>query len=298
MLMKFKSTVLFRYLKELYFRFKDDDLSALSAHITYFLILSFFPFLIFLINLLSFTSLSGQISITDINRFIPKDISIIMKSVADRTMQSSNKTLLSFGMLGSLWAASKGISAVIRGLNKAYDVKETRKFLVLNLVAIVSTIGIIVMITLSLIMIVFGRILGEYVFGLIGAENIFELLWAILRYLIPAAIMFLTFLLLYKFAPNKRLKVVNIRLGAAFATLGWLLTSLVFSYYVDNFGHYEKVYGSLGGMMVLIIWLNVSTLIILLGGEINAVSYHFQQKDQEREKRRKGENGEKEREKQ
>lgn len=276
MLKKIRNSTVLRYIGQLIFRYKDDDLSAMSAHITYYLILSFFPFLIFLINLLSFTNLPGEVSITNISKFIPKEISALMKNIVDRTLQSKSKTLLSFSMLGSLWAASRSIFAVIKGLNKAYDVDETRKFIVLNLIAVVSTIGIIIMILLSLIMIVFGKIIGEYVFGLAGAVGVFEFVWSILRYFIPAAVMYITFTLLYKYAPNKKLKARNIRLGATFATFGWLLSSFVFSYYVDNFRNYEKVYGSLGGMIVLIIWLNVSTSIILIGGELNAISYYLQ----------------------
>ena len=95
--------------------------------------------------------------------------------------------------------------------------------------------------------------------------------------------MFITFSLIYKYLPNKRLKPKNIRVGAIFATIGWVLTSLVFSFYVNNFAHYEKVYGSLGGMVILIIWLYISTLVILIGGELNAISSYFETKDKNEE---------------
>ena len=113
---------------------------------------------------------------------------------------------------------------------------------------------------------------------MVGAMDLFNIVWSILRYCIPAVLMFVTFSLIYKYVPNKKLKYKNIRVGALFATIGWIITSLLFSLYVNNFGNYEKVYGSLGGMIALISWLYISTIIIMIGGELNAISNYFQTK--------------------
>jgi len=278
MLKKLKNSTMHKYINQLIFRYKDDDITGMSAQITYYLILAFFPFLIFLINLLSFTNLSSELLITGIHKFIPDEIGNLIKNIVVQTLQNKSKTLLSLGMLGSLWATSKGIFAIMRGLNKAYDVDESRKFIKLNLVAFLSTIGVITMIMISMIMIVLGKIIGIYIFSLLGAMDLFNIVWAILRYCIPTILMFVTFSLIYKYVPNKKLKSGNIRVGAIFATVGWIMTSSLFSFYVNNFGNYEKVYGSLGGMIVLISWLYLSTLVILIGGELNAISNYFQTK--------------------
>jgi len=283
MLAKLKKSTVFKYSRQLLFRYKDDELTGMSAQITYYLILAFFPFLIFLINLLSFTNIPSEILTTSFNELIPNEISLLVKNVVVQTLQNKSKTLLSIGMVGSLWATSQGIFAIMRGLNKAYDTEENRKFIKLNIIALISTIGFIAIILLSLIMIVFGGMLGTYIFNLVGAVALFDVVWSILRYCIPSVLMFITFSLIYKYLPNKRLKPKNIRVGAIFATIGWVLTSLVFSFYVNNFGHYEKVYGSLGGMVILIIWLYISTLVILIGGELNAISSYFETKDKNEE---------------
>lgn len=280
MLKKLKNSTGYKYIDQLIFRYKDDDITGMSAQITYYLILAFFPFLIFLINLLSFTNLSSELLITSLHRFIPDEISNLVRNIVVQTLQNKSKTLLSLGMLGSLWATSKGIFAIMRGLNKAYDIDENRKFIKLNLVALVSTIGVIAMIIISMIMIVLGKIIGIYVFGLVGAMDSFNIVWSILRYCIPSTLMFVTFSLIYKYVPNKRLKSRNIRVGAIFATIGWIITSSLFSFYVNNFGNYEKVYGSLGGMIALIGWLYISTLVILIGGELNAISSYFQTEEE------------------
>lgn len=131
------------------------------------------------------------------------------------------------------------------------------------------------MIILSFVLIVFGKIIGTHIFGLVGAKNLFNIVWVFLRYCIPLATMFVTFSLIYGYVPNRKLKYKNIRIGAVFTTIGWVITSLIFSFYVNNFGNYEKVYGSLGGVIGLIIWLYISTLIILLGGELNAINSYL-----------------------
>lgn len=278
MLKKYKNTIVFKFMNQLISRYKDDDLAGMSAQITYYLILAFPPFLLFLINLLSFTPFSSELLISDFTKFLPKETGDLVKNILLQTLQNKSKTLLSLGMLGSLWAASKGISAIIKGLNRAYDVEENRKFIKLNAVALLSTIGVTAMIMLSLIMLVFGEMIGNYAFGLVGATDLFHSIWSILRYCIPPAFLFTTFSLIYKFVPNRNLKFTHIRVGAIFTTIGWVTTSLLFSFYVNNFRAYEKIYGSLGGVIALISWLYISTFIILLGGEFNAISNYFQTK--------------------
>jgi membrane protein len=171
------------------------------------------------------------------------------------------------------------MSAIIRGLNNSYGVKESRHFIKLNFIALMSTIGLTIMIIFSFFMIVFGRIIGSYVFGLIGAKILFYSIWSFLRYGISLTLMLVTFYLIYKYLPNRKLKFNNIMIGTIFATFGWVSASLLFSFYVNNFANYEIIYGSLGGIFALIIWLYISTLIILLGGELNAISSNFEDKE-------------------
>lgn len=272
MLESLKGFILYNYVKQLVVRFIEDDLLSMSAQITYYFLLAFFPFLLFLINLLSFTSLSSELLITNFSTFLPQDTALLVKNTLEQTVQAKSKTLLIVGMLGSLWAASRGIAAIIRALNNSYDVKETRNFFKLSFISLITTLGVTVMIIFAFVMIVFGKIIGSYVFGLIGATTLFDIIWSFLRYAIPLTVMIITFSLIYKYVPNKKIRFKNIIVGTIFATVGWISTSLVFSFYVNTFANYEKVYGSLGGVIALIIWLNLSALIILVGGELNAIN--------------------------
>lgn len=272
MLETLKGFILFRYIKQLVVRFIKDDLLSMSAQITYYFLLAFFPFLLFLMNLLSFTSLSSELLITNFSTFLPQDTAILVRNTLEQTVEAKSKTLLIVGMLGSLWAASRGIAAIIRALNNSYDVKETRNFFKLSFISLITTLGVTVMIIFAFVMIVFGKIIGSYVFGLIGATTLFDIIWSLLRYAIPLTVMIITFSLIYTHVPNIKLRFKNVIIGTIFATVGWITTSLLFSFYVNTFANYEKVYGSLGGVIALIIWLNLSALIILVGGELNAIN--------------------------
>lgn len=275
MLKTIKNTLFFRYVTEVIIRYQADDLPGMSAQITYYLILAFFPFLIFVINLLSFTTFSSETFVTNINILLPTDTGILIEKLLIETVQAKSKTLLILGMLGSLWAASKGIRGLMQGLNKAYTVEETRHFTKLYLIALIGTFGVALMILFDFTLVVFGKLLGAYLFELVGGQAFFYTIWATVRYAIPFSLMLLTFYLLYAYVPNKKLKSAELILGSVFTSVGWLSASLLFSFYVNMFTNYEKIYGSIGGIIALITWIYLSTLIILLGGELIAIHARF-----------------------
>ena len=267
-----------RYGKEMLAHYRDDDLAAMSAQISYYLILAFFPFLFFLINLLSFTPLPNRLLLANFHAILPQDTAMLVKTMLAETVQAKSGTLLVLSMLTSLWAASRGMSAIIRGLNHSYGVRESRHFIRLNLVALLSTIGLTVMVMLSFIMIVLGRIIGSTVFGYLGAKSLFYSIWSFVRYGITIGLLLITFYLIYRYLPNRKMNGNRILTGAVFTTFGWIGASLIFSFYVNNFGSYATVYGSLGGLFALIFWLYISTLIFLLGGAINAIGSDWEGK--------------------
>ena len=271
MLQKLSGFAAFKYARQLARHYRDDDLAAMSAQISYYLILAFFPFLFFLINLLSFTPLPNRLLIANFNAILPQETALLVKTMLTETVQAKSGAMLVLSMLASLWAASRGMSAIIRGLNHSYGVKESRRFVRLNMVALLSTVGLSVMVLISFIMIVLGRIIGSTIFGYMGAKSLFYSIWSFLRYGITFGLLLTTFYLIYRYLPNRKLTGNHVLAGTIFTTVGWIGASLLFSFYVNNFGSYATVYGSLGGMFALIFWLYISTLIFLLGGAINAI---------------------------
>jgi len=259
-----------QFVKCLYIRFREDDVPALGAQLTYYLILSFFPFLIFMVSLLSFIEMSGDSVIAELIRLLPSEASGTISGILAEVVDNSSGTLLSFGMIATIWSASNGINAILKGLNKAYDVVEQRPFWKVRGISLISTLFLVVVIVLVMVMLIFGKAIGEYLFKWLEYPNGFEWIWNVLKYAIPIAAMIGAFTLLYWIVPSRRLRLKEALPGALFATFGWIATSLVFQFYMNNFGNYSKTYGSLGGVIMLLIWLYISSILIMLGGEINA----------------------------
>ncbi|MGU3568972.1 YihY/virulence factor BrkB family protein [Paenibacillus sp. D51F] len=258
------------FVKNMISRFQDDEVPAMGAQLTYYLLLAFFPFLIFIVSIVSFIDMSGDDVIEQLLRLMPEDGSNTVRDIIHEVSGNRNGALLSIGMIATIWAASNGINAVIKGLNKAYDEEEDRPFWKVRGISIIATVVLAVVIILVMLMLVFGKTIGEYLFQLLDYPSGFEPIWNIVSYLVPFAAMIMVFTLLYWITPNRRLCFREVLPGAIFATIGWIATSLLFSIYVNQFGNYSKTYGSLGGVIVLLTWLYLSSIIIILGGEINA----------------------------
>jgi membrane protein len=266
-------------LKQLFKKIGTDDLGGLSAECSYYLILSIFPFLIFLLSIIGLTSIDQSMLIDQIETLLPAKSAGVVLDTINSIMESGNVTLLSFGMIITLWSSLKGIRALIKGVNIAYNTIENRPFWETLLVAFFSTIGIPMLIILSFFFLVFGEKIGEFLFGFLGITGIFQALWNQLRIVFPVLMLILSFSLFYKFAPNRILRFKDVFIGALFAAFGWISISLLYSAYINRFGNYSMIYGSLGGIIILLIWLYISSLIILLGGEINAMLYQHHSRD-------------------
>ncbi len=271
---KIKNKILVVFIDQLLYRFAKHNVVWSGASLTYFLILSLFPFLIVLLNILSYTSLVRERAVLDMLQFLPLDIQSIIEGFLNDLSNSSSQGLLSVAAFVGLWTASSGVKAIIKAINLAYDYAENRHFLKLRGLSVLFTIALLLMITLVMISLILGPVLGRMLFERFGYGDSFTSLWNYLRYIIPLAYMILIFALLYKFSPNigknLRIPIREVLPGAVFTTIAWVSLSLLLSYYVSNFGKYAITYGSLGGVIVLLIWMYYSSIVIVLGGEINA----------------------------
>lgn len=261
------------FLRELLQRFTSDEVPGLSAQLSYFFLLSLFPFLIFLITLIGYLPITQEDVLGTIKQFAPGESLQVIDQTLDQIINHKNGGLLSFGIIATLWSASNGINAIVRAFNKAYEVEETRSFLVARGMAILMTIAMVFVIVVALLLPVFGKEIGLFIFSNFGFSEEFLTVWNTLRFLVSGIILFIVFTALYYVAPNKHLQVKHGVPGAFAATIGWILASLAFSYYVGNFANYSATYGSIGGVIVLMIWLYLSGMIIILGGELNALLY-------------------------
>jgi len=259
-------------LTDLYKRFRDDEVPALGAQMTYYLLLSFFPFLIFLVSLLNYTQLTGEIILGNLEPLLPYDAYVTVNNIIAETAFTGSNTLLSIGMIITIWTASNGVNAIIRGINKAYSEKETRPFWKVRGISILFTLALALAFLFALIMLVLGRIVGVTLINYLGASYLLiAQLWEVFRYLVPLGTILVTFLFFYKYSPNRYVSFREVLPGSLFTTIGWILSSVAFSFYVNNFVNFALIYGSLGGIFILLIWLYISSIIVLIGGEINAL---------------------------
>lgn len=259
------------YLKDLIKRFKSDDVLALSSQLSYSLLFSIFPLIIFLMILIGLSSIRSEDVLIGLKRLVPMSTFELIHGMIVEVVDTKRGHLIPLSLIFIIWSASTGFSAVIKALNKAYDEEEHRSFLKVQIIALIFMFSLIFILIGTILLLVFGEVLGKAISIGLGLSILFTFVWTILRYVIIGLAMILIFAFLYHDTPCRRLKWVQVIPGSIFATFGWIITSTIFSFYVNNFGSYSVIYGSLGAVIALLTWLFLSSIIIIMGGELNAV---------------------------
>ena len=252
-------------------KIKKDDVFALSSQLAYYLMLSFFPFRLFLITLVGFSRLSSDEVLNGLAGLLPQSIVDLTTSTVMEIFDNQYTGLLGVSILLMIWTSSSAFRAVIKGVNKAYDFKESRSFIKRALISMMGILALAVIIILSLSMLVFGDVISQYIRNVIPFYKAFLFIWNMFRYAFVFIVMIFIFAGIYCMAPAKRLKSKEVIPGAVFSTIGWIIVSFGFSFYINNFGNYSRFYGSLGAVFILMTWLFLISMIFILGVEINCV---------------------------
>ncbi|WP_424161724.1 YihY family inner membrane protein [Bacillus amyloliquefaciens] len=259
------------FMKELFARFSLHEGQSKSAELAYFFLLSLFPLIIFILTLTAYLPISAEDVLGAVDQYAPDSAMSMVKSITEQTLNKRSGGLLSFGIIAVIWSASNGMNAIVRAFNHAYEVEENRSFIIIRLTSIFLTIAMVVTILIALLLPVFGREIGLLTADFIGAPGLFLKVWSVVRWGISPLILLIVFTALYIFAPNKRLSLRFVLPGAVFAAAGWIIVSMLFSFYVGTFANYSATYGSIGGIIVLMIWFYLTGTLLILGGEINAL---------------------------
>ena len=252
-------------------RFKHHNISAYGAQLAYFLLLSLFPFLIFLIAILSLFSISFHGAFNFLGRVAPREVVIIINNYVRTLLPSRSINVLSISFLATIWSASRAINALINALNNAYEVQETRGFIRKRILAMFFTVLVAFSIVLALTIPTMGMDFLLWLSKHVALSDFVIKAWYYLRWLVIIFILFLVLGSLYSAAPNKKTRFSEIIPGTVFAILGWIVISIGFSYFVNNFRNYTLIYGSLGAIIVLMVWLYLSGVILIIGGEMNSL---------------------------
>jgi membrane protein len=254
----------------------DDDCLGLAAQVAYYLFLALFPAILFLLAVASFFPLDN---LTDeIGRLLGPLVSAeVLQLIQDQMQRLANAEsggLLTFSVAGALWSSSAGLVSIVSALNRAYDIEEGRPWWRVRLVAIALTLGMAALILIALALVVVGPEVATYLGDRTGLGTFFTWTWLILQWPLVFAMASTAIGLAYYYGPDAEQEWVWITPGAILATVLWLLMSLAFRYYVATFTDYNASYGSIGGVIVLMLWFYISGLAILVGAEMNAEIEH------------------------
>jgi membrane protein len=269
-----RSLLRFQALKATVQEFQRDDALGLAAQLAYYLILALFPFILVLVSLMgTFGSpeLASEV-LAYFRQVVPQQAYEIIETFTANIISGRAEApgLLSFGILFTIWAASGAFAALINALNRAYDVQETRPFWKVRGIAILMTLGLSVLILAGVLLLVLGPQIGETIADIFGLGSTFETVWDIVRWPVALFFMVFTVALLYYFAPNANQPFRWITPGGLIGVLIWVLASVAFNFYVSNFGSYNKTYGSIGAVIILLLYLYISSLTVLFGATLNA----------------------------
>jgi membrane protein len=248
---------------------RSSDLFPLGGQITYYAILSFFPLLLSALNILSYLSLSPEI-ITRLSSLFPDTFSdILVKSIEDMVRQR-NIAVLSISTLTTIWAASRGLEAILRGLHRIYQTPRHNP-VKLKTLAVLFYFVLGAALMLSFASGVMGETIAQYLFASFGTGHILGLLWHYIRYLLELLLLLAVFLMLNKFVTGPHYTLRQLVPGALLSAGGWIVLAFGFSVYVNLAGNYSVIYGSLAGIMLLLLWLYWAAEILLLGAALNVV---------------------------
>ena len=264
-----------KFVKEMYYRLMYDEISLLSANLSYYFILSLFPMLIVALALTPYFKIDQQFLLEKIHSFAPGDLGDYLFDMISEVLNNKNNTIITVGIVFTLWSASSGIYGIIIAFNNAFRVRDGRIWIVTKLISVVITALFLVGMFVVLALVVFGKQLTYLLFHKFNLDEGFYNLWSVLNYSFPILFTFIVFVFLYIMGPNLKLKAISILPGSIFATVSWTLISRLFGYYIDHFSSYIKTYGTIGAFMAFIIWLYITGYILIIGAEINAIFHNY-----------------------
>ncbi|MBM2659514.1 YihY/virulence factor BrkB family protein [Staphylococcus pseudoxylosus] len=255
----------------LVYRIGKDDASGLSAQLSYYFMLSLFPMLLFLLSIVPVVGVK-QSTIRDMikDHVPPAYVSQVADIIGD-IMSNASGSILSVGLILALWSASNGMTALMNSFNVAYDVEDSRNFIVSKLFSVLFTLAMIIVMPVALVLPTFGQQIGDLLFGPLGLGEQVKWVFDTIRYVLPVIVVLIAFMVLYTLAPNVKIKLMSVIPGAIFATIVFLAGSYLFGIYISNFSNYSKTYGSIAGIIILMLWLYITGFIIIIGAEINAI---------------------------
>jgi membrane protein len=256
-------------------RIKDHEIFGRAAQLSYYFLLALFPLLLVLINVLGYMAQEGTLFreklLLYLAAIMPRSAIALVRTTIDEISNASGSGKVSFGLLAALWAASNGMGAISSTLNISYNVKERRAWWKVRLICVCLTVAVAILILAALAIVLYGGTIGEALAARYGFGDFFTTVWSIVQWPIALVFVLTTFDLIYNFAPDLPPGARSWITPGAFVGVGlWLLVSFAFRAYLSFFDSYSVTYGSLGAVIVLMLWFYLTGVAILIGGEVNS----------------------------
>jgi membrane protein len=255
----------------------DDNILGLSAQTAYYFFFSLFPLFLFTAPLMGFIGERQEIMawlITKLRQVVPGEAVDLVDNVVRDVLSPGAAGVISIGLLFAAWAGSNVYTALIDALNRAYDVEEGRPWWKKRLIALASVVVSAVLFTVVTAIMLGGPEIAQWLERATPMGDAGHAVWTVVQYPLAFALLIGMLWLTYYFLPNQRQDKSQILVGAVTAAVLWVLVTLLFRAYVTNFGAYNKTYGAIGGVIVLLTWMYLTMLVILTGGELNSELHH------------------------
>ena len=267
------------FLKLIYKEMNEDHVMAFAGNLTYKGLFAIFPFFTFLLSLLGLFNATDLVNtmVDKLSGIVPQSATKFIEGQLLSITQSQAESAFTFGaiisLLLALWGVSGAFRSVMEAMNVMYEVEEDRPFWKVYGLSIFMSLAVIVLLVGALVLVIFGESIGVKVADLVGLGSLFATLWSIVQWPVVALVVLFAFALIYYFAPAVEQRFRWISPGAIIAFVFWLIFSLLFSLYASTFGgsSYNETYGSLAGVIVLMLYVYYSALIMLIGAEVNQV---------------------------
>lgn len=256
-------------------KIKYDHVSSFAGHAALFLLMSLFPMAMFCISMFSYLPIDTGRFTRHLMNIIPEGFTPLLNQILEEAYAESTTMMKSFTIIVMLFCASKGVYAVIIGMNAVYGIRETRSMPLLYALAVSYVVIFFAAISLMMILIVLGNNIFNWLLQFAPGLAVFSDSFRYGKYLCMVVFLIIFFLMIYMNVPNRRSKIRYELFGAVFSAIAWLVFSWAFSFYISNFANYSVTYGSLATVVIFILWLYGTMNIIFVGAEMNVVLRKF-----------------------
>ncbi len=253
-------------------KIQDVRMAESAAALAYYLTLATFPALISLVAILAYLPIPGLENniVNTISSTVPGNSGEVLINILKEVISEKKPSILSFGFLAALWFSSSGMEALINQLNHSFKVKEVRSFARRRLVAIGLTLIYVFALILVTVVTVLGKKLNFFVHDLFGFSYMAKTTFFLIKYVIGFSFLLLLFSSVYYLAPSQKQEFKFISIGSCFSSIALVLAAIGFNFYISNLASYNQIYGSIGGVIIYMLWLYITGFILLFGAEINA----------------------------